>query len=392
MKKIQKTVLAGTVVALAVMGVSACGGESGEGSPEDVFGKYVEALNSQDFEAALGLVSNPGDVSADSVVWFTNSSVSEPYLTSDEPKKGADSASLDFTVDGSPITVNFVKQDDSWALEQPVFLEEYDFTTAFDEQIAPLEQIADVEVQAVGRTLEPTGHFVNRMYDELDMTVSLAGKYGVPDQVLDLSLERSGETISSFLVYTDSLVLGPLEETGMALAKEKMAVKTHVSKSEGMVNQYQRIATFDGCDFTPAEKRLAGPEDSFQFDCGVATMEATTVAGTPVLANDGAKEIFDRDGMKCARQAAIENDRPAALRSELLPMTATFAVANGELEILWAADAEGSDALPVPAARWTQEAADAPCSAVGPEMVNTPEHGLVPQGTEDYSHRVTAAL
>ena len=391
MKKGQKTVLAGTVVALAVMGVSACGSETGAGSPEDVFGKYIEAINNQDFEAALGFVSNPGDVTPDSVVAFTHTVISEPTITSDAPKKGADSASVDFTIEGSPITVNFVKQDDSWALEKPELLEAYDFTASFDEQIAPLEQIADVEVRAVSGAMKPSGYFVNKLWEAWDVSVSLTGKYGVPDQVLDMSLEPAGDTFSAFLVNTESLDLGTLGESGVALAKEKMVVKTHVSKSEGMVNQYQRIASFDSCDVTPAEKRLAGPAGSFQFDCDVATLEATTIDGTPVMVNDGIQEVFERNGLKCARAAATENDRPTVLGWELIPTTATFAVANGEVEAIWAAEAEGQNALPIPT-RWTQEAADAPCSAVSSKMVNTPEQGLVPLGTEDYSHRVTAGL
>lgn len=119
MKVTHRAVALIVVVALS-SSLVACGGD--EKTPTEVIKEYTDALNQSDFDAALGLVAEPGDVTAEKMVKLAGIDIPEPKAVDTEYGEDEESLSLQYDVGGDEMSVGFIQGHDGWKVREPLFL------------------------------------------------------------------------------------------------------------------------------------------------------------------------------------------------------------------------------------------------------------------------------
>lgn len=99
----------------------ACG-ESNQATPTEVIKQYVAALNDGDFESALALVEEPGEVTAEEILKIDGIDIQEPMAIDTEFGEDEEALDLQYEVGGSEVSVGFIKGDDGWKVREPEFL------------------------------------------------------------------------------------------------------------------------------------------------------------------------------------------------------------------------------------------------------------------------------
>lgn len=123
----KKSTLTLTALALTI-GITGCGSAAASQTPSDVLADYVSALNDGDVEAALALTTNPAGIAPEDVHVF-DAEFAEPLLADDKELTDDMSAiTLEhrFATETQPQLVDFVKGDDGWKMEEPLFIREVD--------------------------------------------------------------------------------------------------------------------------------------------------------------------------------------------------------------------------------------------------------------------------
>ncbi|TFD89906.1 hypothetical protein [Cryobacterium serini] len=106
------------IAALIVVGLTGCGAA---GTPTTVLAHYVQALNDGDYEAALALVAEPGDVVSASITALGEVSIPEPLQISEDFAPEVSAGSINFRIGDDQGPTSFVQVDGSWKLEKPLF-------------------------------------------------------------------------------------------------------------------------------------------------------------------------------------------------------------------------------------------------------------------------------
>lgn len=121
--RVKRKFFAPGVVLASVVALSSCSGGANS-APDEVLTQYVEALNAREFSEALALVADADGVSADGLAKPDDVTLPEPKATETEVDDGAEAVSLEFRMGDESPTVDFVKDEGAWKLEQPLFVYE----------------------------------------------------------------------------------------------------------------------------------------------------------------------------------------------------------------------------------------------------------------------------
>lgn len=222
----------GTAVALG-LGLTGCsGGAEGTASTvKETFTSYVSAINAGDYAKALTFVDDAKGATADNIVRLSDSEIPEPLIKGEEPSKEVESADVDFTVGSAEPKVSFVKRDGGWKLKNPALVEAYDLEETAGDILTGLTQIADVSLKSpTGQTMPTKGFIVKdggSPSEAPQITVALAGKYGLPDQEIKEDLDYktgAGYQIGSYAVI-GHLDTSALEKVIASEMRDKMLWK-----------------------------------------------------------------------------------------------------------------------------------------------------------------------
>ncbi|NWN87184.1 MAG: hypothetical protein HLX51_01360 [Micrococcaceae bacterium] len=127
MKTPRKTAIKALAVSpLLALALTSCSSEPQD--PSAIMSEYVEHLNSGDFEAALELVHDPGDITADSLIKIEGIDIAEPATSVEEFSAEDGTQDVEFKAEGDSEQVGgvtFVSTDDGWLIEQPLFLTQH---------------------------------------------------------------------------------------------------------------------------------------------------------------------------------------------------------------------------------------------------------------------------
>lgn len=105
---------------IAGIALTSCGSDPQD--PETIMQEYIEHLNDEDFESALGLVHDPGDITADQIVKVQDVSSEELQADVDAFNDEGTNQSIRFSVGEESFDVPFTKQEDRWMLQEPALL------------------------------------------------------------------------------------------------------------------------------------------------------------------------------------------------------------------------------------------------------------------------------
>lgn len=107
---------------LLALALTSCSADAASQDPSAIMSEYIENLNNEDFEAALELVHEPDDVTADSILKLESIGVDGITANTEEFPDGEDTQMVKFDIGGDDLEVDFTKVDEQWLLREPVLL------------------------------------------------------------------------------------------------------------------------------------------------------------------------------------------------------------------------------------------------------------------------------
>lgn len=360
----------GTAVALG-LGLAGCsGGAQGTASTvKEAFTSYVSAINAGDYAKALTFVDDAKGATADNIVRLSDSEIPEPLIKGEEPSKDVESADVDFTVGSAEPKVSFVKRDGGWKLKNPALVEAYDLSNDAD-ILTGLSQIADVAVKSpTGQTMPTKGFVVkdgNSTSEAPQITVELAGKYGLPDQEVKTDLEYGDDGFETSLVWKD-FDDSSLVKPALALLSDNAELKTNYisQESPNFHIQQSEIESLVGCSFNTATEMGKKSDGTLYLGCN-ADGKTTTEDGSPYRQNVEGVVFHYADDRSCYAGKVSEDEYPSQY--------VWFQIADGKMTVLWDEKTE----------RLTQEKKDseAICGIYSDLPVGTVLAGVVPKSGE----------
>lgn len=162
----------------------ACGGD--EKTPTETIKEYTSALNEGDFDTALGLVAEPGDVTAEKMVKLDGIDIPEPKAVDTEYGEDEESLSLQYDVGGDEVSVGFIQGDDGWKVREPVFLTDTHTALAPDEEttVGLVDSGSTITTADGVDILDKRYAVVTGEPEEIPLTVSFPGNRYVEGQEL----------------------------------------------------------------------------------------------------------------------------------------------------------------------------------------------------------------
>lgn len=360
----------GTAVALG-LGLTGCsGGAEGTASTvKETFTSYVSAINAGDYAKALTFVDDAKGATADNIVRLSDSEIPEPLIKGEEPKGDVESADVAFTVGSAEPKVSFVKRDGGWKLKNPALVEAYDFSNDAD-ILTGLSQIADVAVKSpTGQTMLTKGFFIkdgNSTSKAPQITISLTGKFGLPNQEVKTDLEYGDNGFETSLVWKD-FDNSSLVKPALALLSDSTELKTNYISQEAPNFHVQQSAidSLVGCSFDTATEMGKKSDGTLYLGCN-ARGKTTTEDGSPYRQNIEGVVFHYADDRSCFAGQVSEDEYPSQY--------VWFQIADGKMTALWNEKAE----------RLTQDEKDArsACGIYSDIPVETVLAGVVPKSGE----------
>jgi hypothetical protein len=129
--KLSHRAFALTVTVVFASTLVAC--DNDQMTPTDVIKEYANALNRSDFDTALGLIAEPGDVTADKMAKLDGIDIPEPKAVDTDYGNDEESLSLQYDVGGEELSIGFIKEDGGWKVREPQFLTDTHTALASDE-------------------------------------------------------------------------------------------------------------------------------------------------------------------------------------------------------------------------------------------------------------------
>lgn len=374
-----------TLAAGVALGLAGCAGAN-SATPEEVFKAYIEALNQGEYEKALAMVADPGEVTPQNISNSTGFKYQVPLLSGEplDPKVEAGNFYMD--LEGSPVSVEVEKRDGQWKLRETEAIYPFDYTEAmatFDH----FNQVGQVSfTTANGQELEQTTGFSMLPAEEERgqiITVAIDGEF-VPDQ--EMTVE------AAFLQdgWTGEFDLGELPTSITKIADElafvdyQYDVKAHeyVTQTGAISITECWLEPVDGfdltCRFTAPEQDFAGNEflrpngngiaDESKYD-NLADFSVKYFSGCYYTVGERLRaEEFDGDF-----KVRVEDGSAVALWGHYEEETTGYI-------------AEPSGSL------LTQERVTEECSGWAPSKVGTVIQGLVPRETQTEGTVASAKL
>lgn len=274
--------------AFALMGVltlattlTACG--SDDKTPSEIIKEYTSALNEGDFDTALGLVAEPGDVTAEKMVKIDGIDIPEPKAVDTEFGEDEESLSLKYDVGGDEMGIGFIKGDDGWKVREPEFLTDTHTALASDEgtTVGLVDSGSTITTADGVDILDRRYAVVTGEPEEIPLSVSFPGNHYVEGTELMASGEFREESSTdnrstpSFQVGLD-FGSNPVDWVITDSFYEEMknyALSQPPSENSHLTASTVEFATKDQCNLSGP--RVLDASETFTFDCEGGTRRTT---------------------------------------------------------------------------------------------------------------------
>lgn len=380
----------------AVVGLTGCTG-AGASTPEELVKEYIAALNAGDYEKALSMVAEPGEVTAENILNFTGFEYKEPLLRGEPLASGAEAGTIGIDLDGTPVPVSVEKRDGAWKLSTPVALTAVDYTERFA-AFEKFDEVGDVTFldQNGDPITTPTGFSMLPSKEESSqlITVQLDGTL-VPDQKVELAAAFLGDGWPS-----DEFDPGQLTEQVSVIADDLVYVDWHYDAgAQQYVTQRGDLAGV-ACALGVLETTYQASSGNLLFACSFDKPEKDLDGADffrPAMSNEegGSLEVSSRFDNKGG--ISVRDFLPCVYNTGLKVAPAEaggdFAVRleDGTLTVLWGGE-ERTETFDGESQRLDQSRISETCSGWDPAKEGSIREGLVPRASDEAGTTVAVKL
>lgn len=293
--------------ATLMFGLAACGGGEDESNsesdtertPGDVITAYVESLNNDDFEQALALVNDTADVTPEQIARFDDFMLPEPRAVDTEFDEDAEAVTLTYRLDGADISASFVKDNEQWKLEEPLFLAPMGIPEGND--IGTVANLANAGIfpePIEGVTLFETDYLV--MFGERDypLVIEFPGDEYLESETFEGDLSFELENPTGELDLNLPSFSGPVGITDTLYQEFPSLAEEHLGES------WQDHSTVSDMEMDGIDSCTAGIDEiaedldegtEYTVSCSNASF-TQTIHDDPDLADAG--EVTEEDGWR----------------------------------------------------------------------------------------------